>query len=96
MTTGTDSWKRCSVCKTEPLSGYTRLYTSEHTVEATYDGAVDCDPKGHATWILDGTPMGELQIPHCAVSPDSRGWGWVVVVVLAARRRRQRLVASDE
>jgi MYXO-CTERM domain-containing protein len=80
-----------SVCKTEPLSGSTRLYADGHTVEVIYDGATDCDPEGRATWTLDGVPMGELQIPKCSATSDSRAWpGLFVFMLVAVARRRSR------
>jgi hypothetical protein len=78
-----------SVCKTEPVSGSTRLFSGGHTVEVIYDGAVDCDPEGLATWTLDGVPMGELKIPQCSATDDERRWPWLLVIMVVAARRRR-------
>jgi hypothetical protein len=78
-----------SVCKTEPLSGSTWLHADGHTVEVIYDGETDCDPEGRATWTLDGVPMGELQLPKCSATSDSRAWpGLFVLMIIASARRR--------
>lgn len=78
-----------SVCETEPVSGSTRLFSGAHTVEVTYDGAVNCD--GLAPWTLDGVPMGELKVPQCSATDDDRRWPWLfLLLIAAAARRRQR------
>jgi hypothetical protein len=75
-------------CFTEADSGVTLLTTSEHQVAITYDGAIDCDDPGTATWSLDGAPQGEILGVECSSTPGAAGW--LALAPLAALIRRRR------
>lgn len=84
-----------SVCRTEPVSGITKLRAGGHTALIRYDGAFDCDPDGRAEWSLDGVPMGEIDVASldCSLTDEPRGWSWLAVVfaaVLVVGGRRHR------
>lgn len=75
-------------CFSEPESGVTLLTTADHQAAITYDGAIDCDDPGTATWSLDGAAQGEILGVQCSSVPAAAGW--LALAPLAALIRRRR------
>lgn len=77
-------------CGSEADSGTTVMMSGGDQVTITYDGAVDCDPNGTVTWMLNGELQGELGGVACSNAGAGTAGGMLALAgMLLLRRRRE-------